>query len=402
MEPLFTAMIHGCRAGRQQEAFDKVYQRRIQRGNELFSIRKLGAFGSDLAALSGFFDRPWDQPSASVSSTAQAFLLNEAGSCLRALGRLAEAVQPMKASLDMDVERQAWKGAAISASNLSELTLTLGEVARAVSFGKQSVDLADRSGDTFWRMVSRTTLAEALHQSGRWEESAEIFREAEFLQAELQPEYPHLYSVQGYRYCDLLLSRGEPESGSVLDGLARPTEATRRFRDACQEVRQRAEWALDKNSNWYSLLSIALDHLSLGRACLGISLTSPFALCPGKEAEADLINAAEHLDDAVEGLRRAGTEDYIPRGLFARSALRRLKGDISGVESDLSEALEMAERDSMRLHECDAHLEWARLCRQRGDRDGLERHVARARRLVEETGYGRRRREVEWLEGQRA
>jgi hypothetical protein len=53
----------------------------------------------------------------------------------------------------------------------------------------------------------------------------------------------------------------------------------------------------------------------------------------------------------------------------------------------------------MRLHECDAHLEWARLCRQRGDRNGLEWHVARARRLVEETGYRRREREVRWLEG---
>ncbi len=72
----------------------------------------------------------------------------------------------------------------------------------------------------------------------------------------------------------------------------------------------------------------------------------------------------------------------------------------AAAEADLSEALEIAERGSMRLHECDAHLEWARLCRQRGDRDGLQRHVARARRLVEETGYGRRRREVEWLERQ--
>ena len=69
-------------------------------------------------------------------------------------------------------------------------------------------------------------------------------------------------------------------------------------------------------------------------------------------------------------------------------------------EADLSEALEIAEGSSMRLCECDAHLEWARLCRHRGDRDGLQRHVARARKLVEETGYGRRRREVEWLERQ--
>ena len=53
----------------------------------------------------------------------------------------------------------------------------------------------------------------------------------------------------------------------------------------------------------------------------------------------------------------------------------------------------------MRLYECDAHLEWARLCRDQGDLDGARRHVARARELVNETGYGRREREVRWLEG---
>ena len=53
----------------------------------------------------------------------------------------------------------------------------------------------------------------------------------------------------------------------------------------------------------------------------------------------------------------------------------------------------------MRLHECDAHLEWARLCRDQGDLAAARRHVARARELVNETGYGRREREVGWLEG---
>jgi len=53
----------------------------------------------------------------------------------------------------------------------------------------------------------------------------------------------------------------------------------------------------------------------------------------------------------------------------------------------------------MRLHACDAHLEHARLCRDQGDLAAARQHVARARELVEETGYERRRREVEWLEG---
>jgi len=401
MEPLFTAVIHGCRAGRQQEAFAEVYRRRIQREDEFFSGNKLGAFGSDLSALSGFFDRPWDQPSASLTSAAQAFLFNEAGFCLRALGRLAEAVQPMEVGLERRVLLDDLDNAAISAGNLSELNLTLGEVERAVAFGKQGVNLADRSANAFQRMNQRAKLADALHQVGHWEESAEALREAEALQAEDQPQYPRLYSLAGYRYSDLLLSRGEPEDGSVLDGLVADPEAARRFREACQEVRERAAVLLEEGTRaGDSLLELGLYHLSLGRAHLGLALTAPRSAAPGKEAETDFAKATEHLDHAVEGLRRSGNEDDLPRGLLARAALRRLRGDLPAAEADLTEALEIAERGSMRLHECDEHLEWARLCRQRGDRDGLERHVTQARRLVEETGYGRRRREVEWLERQ--
>jgi tetratricopeptide (TPR) repeat protein len=398
MEPLYTAVIHGCRAGQQQEALYEIYWRRIQRGNEYFSTRQLGAFGSELSALSGFFDRPWDQPSASLTSADQAFLLNEAGFDLGALGRLAEAVQPMEAGLRQYERKEHWEYAARVASNLSELTLTLGEVKSALAFGKQSVDLADRSDDAFLRMVSRTTLAAALHQADRWEESAEGFREAEALQVEWQPKYPQLYSLRGYQYCDLLLSCGEPEDGSVADGLAVDPEAARRFREACREVRERAEKALKiVLSGSQRLLDIAHDHLSLGRAHLGLALTAPRLAASGEEAEPDFTKAAEHLDHAVEGLRQSGDEEVLPPSLLARASWRWLRGNFPAAEADLSEALEIAERGSMRLFECDAHLEWARLCRQRGDRDGLERHVARARKLVEETGYGRRRREVEWL-----
>jgi len=43
MEPLFTAVVHGCRAGRHQEALYEVFQRRINREDEAFGWRKLGA-----------------------------------------------------------------------------------------------------------------------------------------------------------------------------------------------------------------------------------------------------------------------------------------------------------------------------------------------------------------------
>jgi tetratricopeptide (TPR) repeat protein len=395
MEPLYAAVIHGCRAGRQQEAVDEVYWQRILGGEGHFCWHRLGAFGADLAALAAFFDRPWDQPSARLRAAAQSFVLNDAALDLRALGRLAEAVAPMQAGLERYLARGHVRNAAIAAGNLSELTLILGEVERAVALGEQCVALADQSGDAFLPRVSRTTLADALHQAGRWGESAVAFRQAEALQREEQRRNPRLYSLQGYRYCDLLLGGSPPEGGSDLEGLAAGPGAAQRFR----EVRGRAWEALQyEREGWYPLLSISLDHLSLGRSHLGLALVAATRKSPGGEVETELATAAEHLDCAVEGLRRVGPEDDLPRGLLARATLHRLGGDLAGAAADLAEAMEIAERGGMRLHLCDIHLEETRLALRQADLPAARRHVALARRLVVETGYGRREREVAWLE----
>jgi tetratricopeptide (TPR) repeat protein len=183
------------------------------------------------------------------------------------------------------------------------------------------------------------------------------------------------------------------------DGLAATSGEARLFRRGCRAVQERGKEALEDHKERYLLLSIALDHLNLGRAHLGLALTAPKPATPDEEAEADFAQAAEHLDRSVEGLRRAGTEHNLPWGLLARAAFHRLRGNQAGAEADLSEALEIAERGGMRLHACDAHLEWARLALQQGDTEAAGKHVAAARRLVNETGYKRREREVAWLEG---
>ena len=153
MAPLYAAVAHGCAAGRHQEALDEVYWRRIQRGNEFYATKKLGAFGADLAALAGFFDPPWRRPVAGLTEADKAFVLNEAGFDLRALGRLAEATEPMQAGLEAAIAQEDWKNAAIRAGNLSELALTAGDLPAAIRYAEQSVELADRSGDAFQRMV---------------------------------------------------------------------------------------------------------------------------------------------------------------------------------------------------------------------------------------------------------
>jgi tetratricopeptide (TPR) repeat protein len=299
----------------------------------------------------------------------------------------------MQAGLEETIAQENWRhAAAASACNLSELYLTLGEVPRAVALGEKSVELADRSG--VYRVMSRATWAAALHQADLWEESAATFREAEALQVELLADPPRLTSLQGFQYCDLLLGYAEPEAGTGLDGLVglglRPEEAER-FWQACREVLERGRGALRVAEEKRWPLDIALDHLTLGRAHLVMALT--------EASTVGLAQATEHLNRAVDSLRQSGQEDYLPRGLLARAALRRFRSDFSGAAADLTEALEIAERGPMRLHECNAHLEWARLCRDQGDLAAARLHVARARELVNETGYGRREREVGWLEG---
>jgi len=58
------------------------------------------------------------------------------------------------------------------------------------------------------------------------------------------------------------------------------------------------------------------------------------------------------------------------------------------LQRDVDEAMRIAKRSEMRLFQCDADLEYARLALANGDRQKARGHVAEARRLVEETGYG--------------
>ena len=356
MQPLFRAVAHGCAAGLHQQALEEVYWPRIQRSGEYYLPRKLGAFSDDLATLAHFFAIPWDTPAAGLTVNAQAVTLNLAGAWLRALGRLREAQQPMQAGEEIQAKQKDWKNAASAANNLSELQLTLGEVESAVASAERSVAHADRFGDLFERMVTRTTHADALHQYGEQDAALALFQAAEELQKQLQPQYPCLYSAQGFQYCDLLLALGE--SQQVL-----------------QRAQQTLIWAKQAGG---SLLDIALDRLSLGRAHLHQQQLTP---------------AQQHLDQAVDGLRTARTQHHLPRGLLARAELYRQQSNYKQAEKDLQEVFEIAERGEMRLFLCDYHLAMAKLLRTRTDQDqnqpAITHHLQTAEKIIHQTHYHR-------------
>ena len=362
MIPLYAAVAHGCQAGRYQDALYGVYWRQIQRGDEAFNTTKLGAFGAELVAVSGFFDLPWDKPVAGLNEAAKAYVLNEAGYDLRALGRLKEAVHPLKAGLEAYIAQEEWGYAARVANNLSELYLTIGSTALALEYANQSVDLADRSGDAFQRIVNRTTLADALHQAGSQSDAESLFHEAEGMQKDWQPEYHFLFSLRGFQYCDLLLSQ-------------------RKYQEVLSRAKKFFDWRMPSDS----ILDIALDHLSIGRAYLLQAL---------QEGGQEFTQAAEHLNLAVDGLRQAGTQHHVPRGLLARAELYRVQGEFDKAQHDMDEAMTIAERGEMGLHQADCHLEYARLYLAMGKKEDARRRLDTAREMVDEMGYHRRDKDI--------
>jgi hypothetical protein len=107
-----------------------------------------------------------------------------------------------------------------------------------------------------------------------------------------------------------------------------------------------------------------------------------------------LADAGAHLDDAVAGLRAAGTSDHLPFGLFHRATLRRLAGDCGGARADLDEAFEIAEQGEMRPYLCDAHLGHAWLALKERDPAEARKRADAAQGIVTATGYHRRDEEL--------
>jgi hypothetical protein len=107
----------------------------------------------------------------------------------------------------------------------------------------------------------------------------------------------------------------------------------------------------------------------------------------------------------VSGLRRAGQQDHLPRGLLTRAWLRALTGARTGPESaqsDLDEAWEIAERGPMPLFLADIHLYRARLFFREAKYpwpQSPQHDLAEARRLIFKHGYLRRKEELEDAEG---
>jgi hypothetical protein len=161
--------------------------------------------------------------------------------------------------------------------------------------------------------------------------------------------------------------------------------------------RARASLAVFKRQG--HLLSIALDHCTIGQALAGPD---------GSAAESDgqIREATAALGMAIETMRRASSILNLPNLYLARARHRRTWGDPTGARADLDAAVCLATPSGMRTYLAESALLAGHLdLDQASDRAAAPdtvpeaaKHWTQADRLIRETGYRRREAELHLLE----
>jgi len=331
LEPLYRAVGHGCRAGRYRQAMYEVYRDHILRGDQGYSLFQLGAISADLSALAGFFPEGWTGApvTGDLSESDRSWLISVVAFCLMSLGRLDEALGPRRMDREMDREAGDWNNFCISSENLVDLLTPLGYWREAESVAREELEAAGRVADQGKarqrRLAALAYLGRTLHGHGRSVDAVQAFAEAESVMAERTPHLPTLVGLYGFDYAQLLLE----QAGT---------------RDARRAVLERARASL---ASVKKLLSIALDHCTIGQALAG-----PDVAAAGPDDESREAGAA--LDLAIETMHRASKMEFLPTLYLARARHRRTRGDPTGARADLESAVCLATPSGMRtsLAEC--------------------------------------------------
>ena len=261
---------------------------------------------------------------------------------MRALGRLPDAVEPFGTAVELRIDQQEWKWAAVNSGNLSELLVTLGRLepgeAGALHAAQAAVRYADQSADPEERHDTRRKLAMAWHSAGDIQRAEQAFREA----AELGQS--HLFYA-----LEILLDQ------------QRYKEVTR-----------------DSFPNTPPLVA-ALTRLNAARARIHLD-------------QGQWTQDKGRFDEALTHLHRANSEDDTIRGYLARAEANLHFGlpDPQLFSEDLADAETIAKRGPMPLFACDAALLRSRWRVVSGEWRVAGEYRDKAADLIQKHHYGRR------------
>lgn len=386
MVPLYAAVAHGCDAGRIREAL-QVWRDRIRRGVQKFSLIHLGAFGLELATAAHAFTLPWTRVRPDLPVEEQYFLLDTAGECLSALGRVHEAMEPLQQALASAQQYEHWTAAIWTATKLSEVARAQGDLTASLRFAEQSTHYTRAPGvPRHVHILSQTFYGFALYWVGRSSEARAAFQEAERVQQCETPARPILYAVLGYMYSELLLDQLADQVRSLT-----PQHWQDTWNSLCLRLTQALAFAYEDGSP----RDMGLQHTSMGRL-----YTLAVQHARGLELHATCAQerAAAHFAQAIACLRASHYHNYFPRALLGRAALLRVQGHFVAAQADVDAALVLTKSSMMHVYQADAYLEQTCLLLATGNLSQALSSLEVAKTLVSAMGYERRQSHIAMLE----
>ncbi len=330
MQPLFLAIVHGCKAGKQKEAINDIYIKRMMRGNNSFAYRSLGAVSPLLSALSHFFEPPdWSRYTGPDDDDLYGFVLNQVSAFLRALDRTDDAEQVLVSAIQFEESRSEWFGAGSNIIFLYELLYLSGRLSEALEASQKLIGLTklykSEANRRLHETLSYFQQAGISHARGQFEQAERQFGEAEQIWKKLYPEDPYLSGYGGFLYNSLLIDQGQ--SSVAL---------------------KRAYALLPEAVQTHVPMNIGLYKLCIARA---------------RALEVNYLEDIPEFDESVAEIRQSGEHPLLLHALLARAYFkyRREPEKIDSVLNDLAEVIEISERAGYLLFYCDARLRRARV-----------------------------------------
>lgn len=296
LEPLYRAVFHGCMAHEYAAALE-VYWRRICRGREFYSQKKLGAIGSDLFVVSQFFLDGWEQiPAEGLRFEQRSWLLAVASFLLTALGRFEEAIELRKTEIESFKILKDWRLTSGDLRNLMRILLSLGRLKEAQKVGEDAIGYVKRMNTEEWvvpfskdmdtnfiEVSCLATKAEILHRLGMLQDSLSVFKRAEELYGRM------LDRTNGFYFCCLLLDLGNQE-------------------EDYRGVVARGRYGLDMSTGDGKYGNMGNDNLTIAKALFLLD---------------NYEQAGLHFNTAINLLLQSGRIDRMPHGLISRASYYR-------------------------------------------------------------------------------
>ena len=365
MQPLFHAVAHGCRAGLHQQTYDEVYWGKIA-ANESHIWYHLGGYADELAVVANFFSELWLSINQELNEYSRTTVANRASYCLGVLGR-SEAEELMKFAITGYMQADDWQGSMVALSNLVFFYIDGGRIREALHILTEHfkyIECTTYQGFLYYYF----TIGYVLHQSGDFEIANECFKKAENTQKDVY-EFPYLYAAQGFFYLEFLID----------------------FDLDMKELFQRAYYGLNLSIEVFGDFSKSLYWLSLG------------VLFRKEHAFDDALIV---LEEGGNHILKANSKNHIAR-FYLELAKNwgcplNTRKSFTKARSYLKEVDDLSTAYNLKLIQGDFHLEMSRLLIAEGKEplNKIQEHVDKAEKLINDTGYHRRDKELADLKEQ--